>query len=197
MATSEYNKDIKECYSDEDQKKILDNNLNTIVKAGPGTGKTRILTLKAAKLLLETIKYPRGLACITYTNKAANELKYRLNKYGVKKTKNLFVNTIHQFCMNNILYPFAILYNKDSLIKYKIAPKSSNLINQLLNQIPYEKQNAYKILFKEYKYKNYNSQQVLADEWYKKYSANFYDNNLTNFDLIIDECFDLLENDYI
>lgn len=197
MATNEYNKDIKECYLDDDQKKILENNLNTIVKAGPGSGKTRILTLKAAKLLLEKIEFPRGLACITYTNKAANELKYRLNKYGIKKQKNLFINTIHQFCMNNILYPFASLYNKDSIIKYKISSKSDKIISQLLNKIPYEKQNAYKVLFKEYKYKNYDKQQEIVDKWYRAYLESFYSKNLTNFDLIVDECFDLLDNDYI
>ncbi len=197
MTTEDYQKNIAESYLDNEQRIILESNSNTIIKAGPGSGKTRVLTLKAAKLLLENIKIPRGLACITYTNKAANELKYRLNKYGIKKQKNLFVNTIHQFCMNNILYPFANLYNKDSLIKYKIAPKSNKLISQILNQISYEDQNAYKILFKEYKYKKYDDQQAIVDEWYKKYLETFYSNNLTNFDLIIDESFDLLENDYI
>ena len=197
MTTEDYKREIAESYLDNEQRIVLESNSNTIIKAGPGSGKTRILTLKAAKLLLENVKVPRGLACITYTNKAANELKHRLNKYGIKKQKNLFVNTIHQFCMNNILYPFAKLYNKDSLTKYKIAPKSCKLINQLLNEIPYEEQNTYKILFKEYKYKNYDNQQDVVDEWYKVYLETFYNNNLTNFDLIIDECFDLLENDYI
>ena len=146
---------------------------------------------------MEKIEFPRGLACITYTNKAANELKYRLNKYGIKKQKNLFINTIHQFCMNNILYPFASLYNKDSIIKYKISSKSDKIISQLLNKIPYEKQNAYKVLFKEYKYKNYDKQQEIVDKWYRAYLESFYSKNLTNFDLIVDECFDLLDNDYI
>lgn len=39
---------------------------NTVVIAGPGSGKTTVLTLKVMQLLAEVIYPPRGLACLTY-----------------------------------------------------------------------------------------------------------------------------------
>ena len=61
MATEFYNKCLEECYSDQEQIKVLKSNTHTIIKAGPGSGKTRVLTLKAAKLLFEYIEKPKRL----------------------------------------------------------------------------------------------------------------------------------------
>ena len=124
MTTDFYNKCLEECYTDQEQAKVLDSNNHTIIKAGPGSGKTRVLTLKAAKLLFENIEIPRGIACITYTNKATQELKNRLNLYGIKSRKNLFVDTIHKFCINNILLPFSKLYNDYEIKKIYMANRS-------------------------------------------------------------------------
>ena len=41
---------------------------NCVVLAGPGSGKTKTLTLKLARMLMEDVQTPRGLACITYNN---------------------------------------------------------------------------------------------------------------------------------
>ena len=199
MTTEDYQKNLAECYLDNEQRIILESNANTIIKAGPGSGKTRVLTLKAAKLLLENIKMPRGLACITYTNKATQELKNRLNIYGIGYRKNLFIDTIHKFCMNNILYPFASIYNKEQLLTYKIiTTKSKTIMDKFYddNSIPKNNRSSWNIFFKEYRYTNYKKQQE-AENWYNKYANTFYDKNCINFDLVMDECYELLQNNYI
>ena len=82
-----------------------------IVLAGPGTGKTRTLTLKAAKLLYEDVFPPRGLACVTYTLNMAHELMRQLRELGIKPHGNVFIGTIHSFCLTNVLLPFASLFD--------------------------------------------------------------------------------------
>ena len=51
---------------------------NCVVLAGPGSGKTKTLTIKLARLLAEDVEAPRGVACITYNNECARELEQRL-----------------------------------------------------------------------------------------------------------------------
>lgn len=61
-----------------------------MVIAGPGSGKTTVLTLKIMKLLLEDIKEPRGLACVTFSREAAREFKERLYKLGYCERKKMY-----------------------------------------------------------------------------------------------------------
>lgn len=75
--------------------------------AGPGSGKTKTLTIKMARMLAEDVEFPRGIACITYSNECARELERRLDKLGVRKGKNVFIGTIHSFCLTQVIRPFA------------------------------------------------------------------------------------------
>lgn len=83
---------------------------NIVVIAGPGSGKTTVLTLKVMQLLAEVIYPPRGLACLTYSTEAVREFKSRLVKLGLEKRKNVFLGTVHSFCLSEIITPFAALY---------------------------------------------------------------------------------------
>ena len=83
---------------------------NTVVIAGPGSGKTTVLTLKVMQLLAEMIYPPRGLACLKYSTEAVREFKSRLVKLGLEKRKNVFLGTVHSFCLSEIITPFAALY---------------------------------------------------------------------------------------
>lgn len=82
---------------------------STVVIAGPGSGKTTVLTLKVMQLLSERIHSPRGLACLTYSTEAVREFKSRLVKLGLEKRKNVFLGTVHSFCLAEIITPFAAL----------------------------------------------------------------------------------------
>lgn len=83
---------------------------NTVVTAGPGSGKTRILTLKAISLLANEIYRPSGLACISYSRETVRELRKRLKGYGYQKNSHDFIGTIHGFCLLNIIIPFGHLF---------------------------------------------------------------------------------------
>lgn len=119
---------LHEISKDAMQLKAYESDNNTVLIAGPGSGKTTVLTLKVMQLLSEKIFSPRGLACLTYNNEAAREFECRLIKLGLEKRKNIFLGTVHSFCLTEILIPFASLYPQ-----YKI-PSPIKIISQTQKQ---------------------------------------------------------------
>src|SRR5258706_4888003 len=65
--------------------------------ACPGSGKTRTLTYKIARLLSELKSDKRRIVAITYTHRAADEIHERIEQLGVD-TSQLWIGTIHSFC---------------------------------------------------------------------------------------------------
>ncbi len=125
-------KDLKLIQNDEHQKSAFNSMENTAVIAGPGSGKTRVLTLKAISLSRSHIKSPCGLACISFSRESVRELKKRLRLYGYIPSEKDFVGTVHSFSLLHVIEPFAHLYPQYN-IKYpiKILPKEiSNKIYQ-------------------------------------------------------------------
>ena len=79
---------------------------NCVVLAGPGSGKTKTLTIKLARMLFEDVRSPRGIACITYNLECAAELRRRLDALGIQDSEYVYVGTIHAFCLKHIFLPF-------------------------------------------------------------------------------------------
>ncbi len=80
-----------------------------VMLAGPGSGKTKTLTIKMARMLAEDVQPPRGIACITYSSECARELKRRLSLLGIHESQRVFIGTLHSFCLRNILLPYGRL----------------------------------------------------------------------------------------
>jgi DNA helicase II / ATP-dependent DNA helicase PcrA len=73
-----------------------------LVKASAGSGKTRILTERVRYLLTEKQDKFFSVLCLTFTNKAADEMKERL--VGVPKLKDrTFIGNFHDFCLSQIM----------------------------------------------------------------------------------------------
>ncbi len=66
-----------------------------MVIAGAGSGKTRVLTFKIAYLIQKEKYKPESILALTFTNKAANEMKERIKELIGKKADNLWMGTFH------------------------------------------------------------------------------------------------------
>lgn len=102
-----YIKKAEELKSNAEQWAAYESTGHCVVLAGPGSGKTKTLTLKLAKLLAEEIDSPRGIACITYNTECARELETRLLALGVEAGKRVFIGTVHSFSLTQIIMPYA------------------------------------------------------------------------------------------
>ena len=83
----------------EEQKRAVENIYGTtLVVAGPGTGKTHMLTTRIAYILTETDAVPENILCLTFTNTAAVEMRNRLQKKIGVDAYRVKIFTFHGFC---------------------------------------------------------------------------------------------------
>ena len=83
----------------EAQKKAVTNvSQNCLVVAGAGSGKTRVLTQRIIWLISQKNYSPLSILAVTFTNKAANEIKKRLSESLNLNIQNLWVGTFHGIC---------------------------------------------------------------------------------------------------
>ena len=83
----------------EAQKKAVTNvSQNCLVVAGAGSGKTRVLTQRIIWLISQKNYSPLSILAVTFTNKAANEIKSRLSESLNLNIQNLWVGTFHGIC---------------------------------------------------------------------------------------------------
>ncbi|WP_145855100.1 UvrD-helicase domain-containing protein [Pedobacter suwonensis] len=79
---------------------------HVLLTACPGSGKTRVLAYKVAYELDKITKSKKTIVALTFTNRAAEEIKKRLLKMDFIPEK-LWAGTIHSFCLEWILRPYA------------------------------------------------------------------------------------------
>ena len=91
------------------------------VIAGAGSGKTRALSHRFAFLVNEIGILPGNILCVTFTNKAANEMRHRIHNL-IADNDTGYINTFHGFCVSilqedshAVQYPknFLVLDNQD------------------------------------------------------------------------------------
>lgn len=95
-----------------------------VVLAGPGSGKTKTLTTKLARMLAEDVQEPRGIACITYNNECARELEDRLAALGVEAGGRVFIGTVHSFSLTQIVLPYAKVAGMGLPVGFGVATRA-------------------------------------------------------------------------
>ncbi|MBI2786513.1 MAG: DNA helicase II [Legionella longbeachae] len=109
---------------------------NTLVLAGAGSGKTKVLVSRIAWLIEEEHISPLGILAVTFTNKAAGEMRARLNSILATPVLGLWVGTFHGLCHRllrrhykdaNLSEQFHILDSEDQARMIKRVIASLNL----------------------------------------------------------------------
>lgn len=121
-----------------------------LVLAGAGSGKTRVITNKIAYLIQECGYKARNIAAVTFTNKAAREMKERVGQtLGKHETRGLMVSTFHTLGLNIIRREykalglkagFSLFDDQDQMALLKELTETEldgdkDLLNQLLHTI--------------------------------------------------------------
>ncbi len=92
-------KDILEGLNDKQYEAVINTDGPCLVIAGAGSGKTKVLTHKIAYLLNEKNIKPWNILAITFTNKAANEMKSRVETLVGEAAKEIWMGTFHSICV--------------------------------------------------------------------------------------------------
>jgi DNA helicase-2/ATP-dependent DNA helicase PcrA len=179
-----------------------------LIFAGAGSGKTRVLTHRIAYLLNEKKVFPDRILAVTFTNKAAGEMKARLEKMVGAAARDLWVGTFHATCVRmlrrdgkkiGIASNFAIMDDTDqrSIIRdvlhdldydeRQISPGAaldeiSKAKNALLDADKYESKNT-----------SFFGERIAAV--FREYDRRLRESNGLDFDDLIAKTIELLESD--
>ena len=170
-----------------------------LILAGAGSGKTRTLTYKIAYLLEEGIVKPWEILAITFTNKAAKEMKTRVESLIGENGNDIWLGTFHSVCVRILkreinLIGYSTDFNIfDELDKEKVIKevlKKLNIDDKVypVSLIKYEISNAKDKMIDYVKYKNdaigdFRKEKIA--EVYELYQKTLKQNNALDFDDII------------
>ena len=163
-----------------------------LVMAGAGSGKTRVLTHRIAYLMSEKQVSPYNILAITFTNKAAREMKERVEKLIGDQGKDVWISTFHSMCVRILRRDidligydlnFGILDDADQLSVIKTAMEDLNLDPKrqspkyFLSQISNAKN---ELKTPRDLVKEFENEDVIRV--YEKYQQTLFKNNRLDFD---------------
>ena len=108
-----------------------------LILAGPGSGKTRVLTHRLAHLIANNIA-PKNILAVTFTNKAADEMKQRVAKLIGGKTYAPLIGTFHSICLKILRIEIDKLEYKKSFTIYDEDDKLS-VIKKIIPELEINK----------------------------------------------------------
>lgn len=176
--------------------------------AGAGTGKTRALTYRVAYLIEEKNISSDEIVAVTFTNKAADEMKERIYSLTGKNIEDMWISTFHSCCLrilrneivewNGYRVGFTVIDEEDSnkvikkcLDKFNIE-KTETITVKKLSKLISDKKNKETLVF-ETPY-----QKEVFDKIEKEYNKELKNDNLMDFDdLILNAILLLNDSEYV
>ena len=173
-----------------------------LVIAGAGSGKTKVLTHKIAYLIEEKNVLPWNILAITFTNKAANEMKERITNIVGQKAKDIWMGTFHSICVrilrkhiDRIGYDssFIIFDTSDQKTLIKKCMKDLQIDDKLFTEksIQAEISNAKNEMLEPDEYlarAHGDFRRERIAQVYEMYQKRLKENNAIDFDDIINFC---------
>jgi len=116
------------------RKAVLKTDGAVLILAGAGSGKTRVLTNRIAYLIEELDVYPSNILAFTFTNKAASEMKERVNHLIGDTSKGMWIGTFHSMCVRILRRDIdKIGYTRDFVI-YDMADQKT-VVKQCIKEL--------------------------------------------------------------
>lgn len=185
--------------NDRQKEAVLATEGPVMVMAGAGSGKTRVLTLRIAHLINDCGIPPYNILAVTFTNKAAREMKERIAKYIDANLNNMWVSTFHSICarllrmeIDNLgiyKHDFTIIDEDDAI---KILKEEIGELNLDIKEYkPRMVKSSISALKNDMKqaFDDPNEKRI-----YERYEARLKRENLLDFDDLIIVTIDLFEN---
>ena len=181
--------------NDKQREAVMETDGPILVLAGAGSGKTRVLTTKVAYLVLDKDVLPENILAITFTNKAAKEMKERVHKMLGSDSYRIQISTFHSFGLLLVKENydklgfdknFTILDSDDVLTIIKRILKDMNLDPKVYN--PRAIRNKISSAKNELMDSNYYSRfanseyEEIVLEVFRKYEKKIAKNNSLDFD---------------
>ncbi len=197
--------DYLEQLNDEQRAAVMHDEGPAMVLAGAGSGKTRVLTTRATRLIEDGAIDPTQLLLVTFTNKAANEMKNRVQELTGSRLPN--TGTFHSICarilrreghhlgigQNFVIYDsddqlqlIKHLYKKHDYDKKRYKPKGiKSTISQAKNEL---------LTAKEYAAMAHGDFQAHAGKVFRQYQEALREANAVDFDDLLLETVRLFDN---
>lgn len=191
--------DLKMLLNKEQYEAAVQVNGPLLILAGAGSGKTRVLTYRIAHMINDLNIYPSKILAITFTNKAAGEMKDRVRNLVGNEVDNMWISTFHSSCVRILRREidklgynknFAIYDTYDQKVLIKQCMEELNINEkditdrEIISKIGEQKDN----LISEDKYKRESQSNFrlnkIADA-YILYQKKLKSNNALDFDDLI------------
>lgn len=188
----------------EQREPVLDTEGAVLVTAGAGSGKTRLLTYRIAYILQEKDIYPSNVLALTFTNKAAGEMRDRLEKMGCDS--GVWVFTFHALCVR-ILRKYSTLLGYETNFTIYGDSETKALIKKICKEKELEDDEDVKSIISfisdaksanispsEYeKIYSFNPLSKTVAEVYEEYNKSLKRNNAFDYDDLLNFAYKLLK----
>ena len=179
-----------------------------LIFAGAGSGKTRVLTHRIAYLLNKKKVFPDRILAVTFTNKAAGEMKSRLEAMVGAPARDLWVGTFHAMCVRmlrrdgkkiGIASNFAIMDDTDQrqiirdILHDLDMDERQVMPGAALGEISKAKNNLWSPDEYEEKHPSFIGERYAAV--YREYERRLQESNGLDFDDLISRTIELLQKD--
>ena len=198
--------EILKSLNDEQIKPVCETEGAVLVLAGAGSGKTRVLTTRIAYILEKKLCSPSNILAITFTNKAAKEMRERVEA-RLGDISSMWVCTIHSMCVRILRQYGASIGVKENFSIYSETERT-NIIKKVFKELDLDDK-----LLKNVKYHIGNAKTLGLDpdtyqtrfkgadgikaamQVYGQYNARLKENNALDFDDLLVETLRLLRFD--
>lgn len=178
-----------------------------LVTAGAGSGKTRVLTTRIAHILCELNVKPYEVLAITFTNKAANEMRSRLYEMGAP-AKDVWGFTFHGFCVKILRKFIDKLPNYNSNFSIFAEQEREHCIKRIVKELDLDDQEIKNLIYNISRAKSwgiepfdFKTQYNYIDNVdtvacvYEAYNKELQKQNALDFDDLLIKALYLLKND--